>query len=295
MVLPPVHAGHRDEDRHGDGREQEQPPPPATRVPDDQDRDRHVEAAGGGLVPGREGRGRQVLVQVRDVGPGPFDDRGGGEERGEFAQHQDGDVADLPPVPGQREEDHAGGEGHDEDGLGRAEDAEDLAPAVQGGRAVGREPVRDRPVTQHIAVPGLGDQFADADNSAEDQHPRHHEPGGDLGVQAEPSGSRGALRLGRGEVGPRLRFQSFGYRVGHRLACGAPGQLEGERGEAEPGDPEGPSAQHVGQVVDPQQDPADPDQGDKGHDDGDQRRTPAAAGGGQEDQEYRSVADNGAE
>src|SRR6202042_3700541 len=65
VVLAPVHAGGRDEDRHADGRDQEQPSPPATGVAGDQDRDRDVEAAGGGLVPGREGRGRQGEIGGR--------------------------------------------------------------------------------------------------------------------------------------------------------------------------------------------------------------------------------------
>jgi hypothetical protein len=71
-----------------------------------------------------------------------------------------------------------------------------------------------------------------------------------------------------------------------------PGQLEGECREAKPGDPDRPRARHVGQVVHAEQDPADPDQGDERHDHGGKRHAPPAAGGGQEDQEHRAVADD---
>src|ERR1039457_6968450 len=105
----------------------------------------------------------------------------------------------------------------------------------------------------------------------------------------------GGLRLGRLEVGSRLRFHSFGKWIGHRLARGLPGQLEGECGDAEPGDPDRPRAYDVGQVVDAEQDPADPNQGNESNDHGGECGPPPAAGGGQEDEKYRAVADDRAE
>ena len=146
VMLAPVHAGQGHQDGHGDRGDEEQPSPPAAGVPDDQDRDGDVEAARGGLVPGRVRRGGQVPVELRDVRPGPVDHGRGDEEDSELAGHDRGDEDDRPPAPGDGEEHHAGGERDDEDRLGRPEGAEDLAPVGQAGRAVGGEPVRDRPV-----------------------------------------------------------------------------------------------------------------------------------------------------
>ena len=98
--------------------------------------------------------------------------------------------------------------------------------------------------------------------------------------------------FGLGRAAVRLcpsRFQPLGDRVGHPLARGMPGRLEGEGGDAEPGDPEGPAAQHVGDVVHAEQDPADPDQRDERDDAGDEGAAPPAAGRGQEDQENGPV------
>jgi hypothetical protein len=71
------------------------------------------------------------------------------------------------------------------------------------------------------------------------------------------------LRLGGPEVGTGLRLQPFGHRIGHPLARGVAGRLEGECGEPEPGDADRPPADHVGYVVHAEQDPADPDQRDQ--------------------------------
>ena len=67
------------------------------------------------------------------------------------------------------------------------------------------------------------------------------------------------------------------------------------RRDPEPGDTEGPRAHDVGQVMHPEEDPADPDQGDEGGDHRDEDGAPPAAGSGQEDEKYRSVADDRAE
>ena len=184
MVLAPVQAGKGDEYGHGDRRDEEQPSPPAAGVTDDQDRDGDVEAARGGLVPGRVRRGGQVLVELGDIRPGPLDHGGGNEERSKFPEHEGGDEDDRPPAPGDGQEDDTGGEGGDEDRLGRPERAEDQAPVRPAWCAVGGEPVRDRPVTQHVAIAALGDQFAETDDDAENQHPGHHDRGGGAAVAA---------------------------------------------------------------------------------------------------------------
>src|SRR6266542_527211 len=203
MVLAPVHAGYRDEDRHGDRGDEEQPPPPAAGVADDQDRHGDVETAGGGLVPGGVGGGGQVLVELGDAGPGPLDHGGGGEERAQFPEHDGGYEDDRPPVPGDGEKYDAG---------------------------------------RH------------ADDDAEDQHPGHHDPGGDAAVVASGPATSAGFRPGRLEVGAGLGFQSLGDRIGHRLAGGAAGQLEGEGRDPEPGDADRPGAQDVGQVMHAEQD-----------------------------------------
>ena len=167
---------------------------------------------------------------------------------------------------------------------------------VQPGGAVGGEPVRDRPVAEHVAVAVLGDQLADSDDDAEDQDPGHDDPGGDP-APVMPGGAAGpatcaGFRLGRLEVGAGLGFQSLGDRIGHRLAGRAAAQLEGQGRDPEPGDADRPGAHDVGQVMHAEQDPADPDQGDERDDHGDERGPPPAAGGGQEDQQDRAVADD---
>jgi hypothetical protein len=49
-----------------------------------------------------------VVVEVRDARPGPLDNGGGDEERGEFPQHDSGEVNDRPPAPRDGEEDDPG-------------------------------------------------------------------------------------------------------------------------------------------------------------------------------------------
>ncbi len=98
-----------------------------------------------------------------------------------------------------------------------------------------------------------------------------------------------------GEVGLGLGFEALGDRVGHRLPGRLAGQLEGEGGHAQPGDAERPAAQHVGDVVHAEQDPADPDQHDQRGDPGGEGAPPAAAHHRQEDQEQGAVADDRAE
>src|SRR6267142_2733013 len=66
------------------------------------------------------------------------------------------------------------------------------------------------------------------------------------------------------EIGAGLGFQSFGDRGGQWPAGRAPGQLEGECRDPEPGDAERPGAHDVGQVVHAEEDPADADQGGEG-------------------------------
>jgi len=295
VMLAPVHAGYGHENGHGDRGDEEQPSPPAAAVPDDQDRDGDVEAARGGLVPGGIRRGGQVPVELRDVRPGPVDHGRGDQEGAELAGHDRGDEDDRPPAPGDGEEHHAGGERDDEDRLGRPERAEDLAPVGPAGRAVSGEPVRDRPVAQHVAVTGLGDQLADADDDAHDQHPGHQDSRGDTTVVAAGPSTGEGFWPGRLQVGVGLGFQSFGDRGGHGLAGRAAGQLEGEGRDPEPGDAERPRTHDVGQVVHAEEDSADPDQGDECGDHRDEDGAPPAAGGGQEDEEYRSVADDRAE
>src|SRR5271156_5192907 len=134
MVLAPVHAGQSDENGHGDRGDEEQPSPPAAGVADDQDRHGDVETAGGGLVPGRVGGGGQVLVELGDVRPGPFDHGSGREERAQFPEHDRGHEDDRPPVPGDGEEHDAGREGDDEVAPGAPGGGEDgiarVAPSV---------------------------------------------------------------------------------------------------------------------------------------------------------------------
>jgi len=214
------------------------------------------------------------------------------------AEHHHDDEHNRPPAPGDGEEYHAGGGPDNEDRLGRPEGAEDLAPVGQAGRALSGEPVRDRPVAEHVAVPVLGDhdQLADADDGAEDQRPGHQDPGGDAApVAGGGAVSHGGLRFCWLQVGSGLRLESLGDRTGHRLPGRLAGQLEGEGGDAQPGDAERPAAQHVGDVVHAEQDPADPDQGDQRHDRGGEDTAPRAARGGQEDEQQRPVADDGAE
>ena len=76
-------------------------------------------------MPGWVGGGGQVLVELGDGGPGPFDHGGGGQERAQFPEHDGGHEDDRPPVPGDGEEHDAGREGDDEDRLGRAERGKD--------------------------------------------------------------------------------------------------------------------------------------------------------------------------
>ena len=133
MVLAPVHPGYRHQDRHGGRGDEEQPPTPAVGVADDQDRQRHVDAARRGLMPGRVGRGRQVLAEVVHVRPGRLTTAAAVRNAASSPEHGHCEEDDRPPAPGDGEEDHARGQGDDEDRLGRAEGAEDQAPPVPAG------------------------------------------------------------------------------------------------------------------------------------------------------------------
>src|SRR6185369_16160110 len=53
VVLAPVEARQRHQGRDHDERDQDQPPPARSGVPDHQDRDREIDAQGGGDVSGR--------------------------------------------------------------------------------------------------------------------------------------------------------------------------------------------------------------------------------------------------
>ena len=93
----------------------------------------------------------------------------------ELAEHHHGDERYRPPAPGDGEE------------RPRRSPRPTMriawvaprvlkipAPVGQDGRAVGGEPVRDRPVAEHVAVPVLGDheQLADADDERRGSVPR---------------------------------------------------------------------------------------------------------------------------
>src|SRR6202020_3227865 len=118
VMLAPVHAGGGDRDRHDDRRDQEQVTPPAPRVPDDQDRDGDVEARGRGHVPGRERRGGQARVEVRNGRPRALDDFLDDQEGAKLAEHDHGDEDDRAPAAGGGEEYDAGHHADDEDVLG---------------------------------------------------------------------------------------------------------------------------------------------------------------------------------
>src|ERR1700678_234608 len=126
-----------------------------------------------------------MLIEVRDIWPGSFDDGGSGEECPEFPEHHGGDKDNRPPVPGDGEKYHADSDRDDKDVLGRAEVTEDQAPVVPVGGAVGGEPARDCPVTQDVAVTVLRDQLADTDDDAEDQDPGDHDFGGDSSAMSQ--------------------------------------------------------------------------------------------------------------
>ena len=143
-MLAPVHAGYGDEYGHGDRRDEEQPSPPAASVTDDQDRDADVEAARGGLVPGRVRRGGQVLVELGDIRPGPFDHGGGSEEHAEFPEHDGGYEDDRPPAPGDGQEDDTGGEGGDEAAVAA------LADEILG--VIGKEPLYFTDVAERFSA-----------------------------------------------------------------------------------------------------------------------------------------------
>jgi hypothetical protein len=49
-----------------------------------------------------------VVAEVHDVRAAPLDNGGGDEERGEFPQHDSGEINDRPPAPREGEEDDAG-------------------------------------------------------------------------------------------------------------------------------------------------------------------------------------------
>ena len=168
---------------------------------------------------------------------------------------------------------------------------------VQRRRPVRGEPVRDRVVAEQVAVAVAGDhdQLADAGEGADDQHPGHHDPGGDAAVLPGPVMVHGRLRFCWLEVGAGLGLEALGHRVGHRCPGGLAGQFEGEGGDAQPGDAERPGAKHVGKVVHAEQQAADADRGDQRGGRRGERAAPRPAGRGQEDQEQGAVADDRAE
>ncbi len=104
---------------------------------------------------------------------------------------------------------------------------------------------------------------------------------------------------GSGWAGCRSRASFWLQALGHRMTLGLAGRpsrkLERERGQAEPGDPDCPAADDIGDVVHAEQRPADPDHGneDRGH--GREPDAPPAAGRWQEDQEHGAIADDRAE
>src|SRR6201982_2169403 len=99
-----------------------------------------------------------------------------------------GEEDPRPPAAGDGEEHDAADDAHDEDVLGGPEAAADQAPVVQRRRAVRGEPGRDRVVAAQVAIAVAGDhdQFADAGEGTDDQHPAHDDSGRDAAVLSSP-------------------------------------------------------------------------------------------------------------
>ena len=147
-------------------------------------------------------------------------------------------------------------------------------------------------VAGHFVAAVAGDSFTEADDGTEDQNPGHDDAGADT---CRVRRSRTAVRYGGFEVGRRLRFKSLGQRSGDRLPGFAAHDLERVRGQAEPGHPERPGADDIGQVVHAEHDPADTDRGHEHPDDDRHGFAGASRHARQEYQDECAVADDRAQ